>query len=390
MNDPFPSGIIYPIGHNEDALQQYLAGTSITATIPTNPYGYMQQWNFNVEKELSPGTMVEIAYAGAKGVKVPRSSHPLDVLPDSDLAMGTALQAQVPNPFYGLINVGTLKTATVAEAQLLRPYPQYTGFSNLAAADGDTNYQAMQIKFQKRFQSAGAILASYTWAKLMTNVETPTSWLESNVGNTTGGVQNWHDLAAEWAVSSNDVPHNLVVSYTLGLPIGQGKKFLGSVSGATSKLVSGWGVNGIYSLQSGVPIVITDAVNNSNATGNGTQRPNLVPGCSIAYNTPASSRYTKWFNTSCFTQPAAFTFGSTPRELTNVRGAGINNSDFALFKDTRLTERFMLQFRGEFFNLWNRTQFRAPGQSFGASNFGIISAQKNDPRLVQFGLRLEF
>jgi len=390
MSNPFPSGIVYPIGNNPGAAQQFLAGTSITAPIPSNSYGYMQQWNFNVEKELTPGTMIEVAYAGSKGVHVPRSSHPFDVLPDADLSMGTALQATMPNPFYGLITVGSLSPAKVTEAQLLRPYPQYTGFSNLGAADGDTNYQAMLIKFQKRFPSAGSILVSYTWSKLMTNVETATSWLESNVGNTTGGVQNWHNLGAEWSPSSNDVPHNLVASYTLGLPIGNGKKFLGTASGAANKVVSGWGVNGIYTLQSGVPLVITDSVNNSNATGNGTQRPNLVSGCSIAYNTPAASRYTRWFNTSCFTQPAAFTFGNGPRELTNVRAAGINNADFSLFKDTKLSERFSLQFRAEFFNLWNRVQFSAPGQAFGASNFGIISSQKNFPRLAQLALRLEF
>ena len=396
LSNPFPSGIVYPLGHNVSALQQYLAGTSITSVIPTNSYGYMQQWNFNVEKELSPGTMLEVAYAGSRGVHVPRSSHPLDVLPDADLALGTQLQQQVTNPFYGIITVGTLKSTTVSEAQLLRPYPEYTGFSNEAAADGDTNYQGLLVKFQKHFQSAGTILASYTWSKWMTNVETPTSWLESNVANTTGAVQNWHNLRAEWSPSSNDVPHNLVVSYSLGLPFGQGKRFLGSASGAANKFVGGWGINGIYTLQSGVPLVITNSVNNSNATGNGTQRPNLVPGCTIAYTTPASSRYysgSPWFNTSCFTQPAAFTFGDAPRELTNVRGAGINNSDFALFKDTKLTERFSLQFRAEFFNLWNRVQFSAPGQSCCApavANFGIISSQKNNPRLAQLALRLEF
>jgi hypothetical protein len=131
-------------------------------------------------------------------------------------------------------------------------------------------------------------------------------------------------------------------------------------------------------------------VNNSHATGNGTQRPNIVPGCTIGLHTPAASRPNEWFNTACFTQPAAFTFGSAPRELTNVRGAGINNSDFALFKNTKVTERMGLQFRAEFFNLWNRVQFSEPGQSFGASTFGIISAQKNNPRLVQLALRLDF
>lgn len=165
---------------------------------------------------------------------------------------------------------------------------------------------------------------------------------------------------------------------------------MGGASGAVNKLVSGWGFNGIYTLQSGVPLVITDAVNNSNATGNGTQRPNIVPGCTINNSAPAASRLNNWFNTACFTQPAPFTFGDAPRELTNVRGDGINNSDFALFKDTRLTERTRVQFRAEIFNLWNRTQFSEPGQSFGSASFGIISAQRNNPRLAQLAPRFEF
>jgi hypothetical protein len=390
LSNPIPTGIILPLGHNTAALQQYLEGTSVSAPIPDNSYGYMQQWNFNVEHELAPGTMLEIAYVGSRGVHVPQSGQKLDVLPDQDLSMGTALQAQVTNPFYGLITTGSLAVPTVSAAQLLLPYPEYTGFTNTAAADGDTNYQAMYVKFQKRFQSAGTILASYTFSKWMTNVETTTSYLETGVGNTVGSVQNWHNLRADWSPSSNDVPHNLVVSYSLGLPFGQGKRFLGGASGASNKVVSGWGINGIYTLQSGLPLVMTDSVNNDHSTGNGTQRPNIVPGCTIGLHTPAASRRNEWFNTACFTQPAAFTYGDAPRTLTNVRGAGINNSDFALFKNTKLTERMGLQFRAEFFNLWNRVQFYEPGQSFGSGTFGIISTQENQPRLVQFALRLQF
>ncbi len=389
FSNPFPTGIIYPLQHNPDALQQYLAGTYVSAVLPTNSYGYMQQWNFSVEKELAPGTMLEVAYSASKGTHLPEGAENYP-LADSYLSMGNALLDQVPNPFLGLITSGPLAQPTVLREQLLQPYPQYTGVGNTGSPIGASNYQAMLVKFQKRFQSAGSILASYTWSKWMTNTETNTSWEESNLGLTTGGVQNYHNLRADWAPSSNDVPHNLVVSYSLPLPIGQGKRLLGSATGAVNKLVSGWGVNGIYTLQSGLALVITDATNNSYSLNNGTQRPNLVSGCTLNTTGSATSRLNQWFNTGCFTQPAAFTFGSAPRELTNTRGAGMNNSDFALFKDTHLTERMKLQFRAEFFNLFNRVQFGEPGQIFGAPGFGVVNYQLNSPRLVQLALRLEF
>jgi hypothetical protein len=389
FSNPFPNGIIYPLQHNPAALQPYLAGTNVTAVLPSNSYGYMQQWNLSVEHELAPGTMLEVAYSASRGVDLPEGEQNYP-LPDKYLSMGESLLNQVPNPFVGLISSGPLAQPTVVAEQLLLPNPQYTGFGNVGGAIGDSNYQGMHVKFQKRFQSAGDILVSYTWSKWMTNTETNTSWEESNLGLTTGGVQDFNNRRADWATSSNDVPHNLVVSYTLPLPIGRGKHFLGSASGAADKLVSGWGVNGIYTLQSGLALVITDATNNSYSLNNGTQRPNIVAGCTLNTTGSAPSRLGEWFNPNCFTQPTAFTFGDAPRELTNTRGGGINNSDFALFKNTNLTERMHLQFRAEFFNLWNRVQFGEPGQVFGAPGFGVVNYQLNNPRLVQLALRLEF
>jgi len=319
----------------------------------------------------------------------------MDQLPDQDLALGSQLLKSVSNPFSGLITTpGALSSATIPYEQLLRPYPQYLGYENIGESNGDTNYQAMLVKFQKRFQSAGNILVSYTWSKWMTNVETATFW---NEPSSAGVQQDFYNLRADWAPSSNDVPHNLVVSYSLGLPFGQGKKFLPGASGPLNKMVSGWGINGIYTLQSGVPIVVTDAVNNSYSydntgiTSTGAQRPNLVAGCNVNVSGSAPVRANNgWFNTNCFTQPAPFTFGDSPREFANLRGAGINNSDFALFKDTKLNERFALQFRAEFFNLWNRVQFGMPGNQYGAGGFGDVFNQANNPRLVQLALRLEF
>lgn len=113
-------------------------------------------------------------------------------------------------------------------------------------------------------------------------------------------------------------------------------------------------------------------------------------GCDKFISGSAQSRLNEWFNTSCFTQPAAFTFGSESRLDPNLRSAGIANWDFALFKTTRITERVGLQFRTEFFNLFNRVQFAQPGLAQGNPSYGVVSSQTNNPRLIQFALRLSY
>jgi hypothetical protein len=118
-------------------------------------------------------------------------------------------------------------------------------------------------------------------------------------------------------------------------------------------------------------------------------RPNLISS-NIALSGSAQTRLGRWFNTAAFAQPAAFTFGSEPRTDPVLRAAEINNFDFTVVKDTEIRERFRLQFRTEFFNLFNRVQFADPGTSFGSPQFGIVTSAMNLPGLVQLGLRLSF
>jgi hypothetical protein len=178
----------------------------------------------------------------------------------------------------------------------------------------------------------------------------------------------------------------LVVSYILDLPAGKGRRFLSNASGIADKLVSGWGLNGVSTFQSGFPLGLTTNTNLTNSFGGGS-RPNVVYGCDSSISGSAQSRLNQWFNTSCFTAPPAFTFGNESRLDPTLRGHGINNWDFALFKTTPITERLGLQFRTEVFNLFNRVQFGVPNL-VGNPSFGVINSQANNPRLIQFALRL--
>ena len=119
-------------------------------------------------------------------------------------------------------------------------------------------------------------------------------------------------------------------------------------------------------------------------------RPDYIAGCASGISGSAQSRLNKWFNTSCFTPAGPWEFGNEPRVDPNLRSQGIANYDFSLSKATSITERISLSFRAEAFNLFNRVQFSPPNTQPGSATFGQVTAQYNQPRLIQFGLRLSF
>ena len=379
FSNPFPNGIIQPPARDA-SYQTILLGQSIKSPLPNLPYSNVQQWNFSVQREVFRGITVDLAYAGSKGTHLTAGSQQVNQLPDQYLSMGSALQKQVPNPFYGLITTGTLAAKTIQAGQLLLPYPQYSGVSVIADTNRDSTYHSLQTKVEKRFKEGGTVLASYTFSKSLSNADTLTGWLD-----TAGTTQNYNNLRGERSLVSGDVPHRLVFSYVVDLPVGKGKRFLANLPGPVSQVVSGWGVNGVSTFQRGFPLGLTTSSNLTNSFGGGS-RPNVVPGCNKVLTGAPQSRIAQWFNTSCFTAPPAFTFGSEDRLDPKLRAAGIANYDFALFKSTLIRERFNLQFRTEFFNLFNRVQFSAPNATVGNTNFGVVSSQANTPRLVQFEL----
>jgi hypothetical protein len=392
MANPFPNGI-NPAPGRDPVYASELIGQNLWNTqLPNQPYAYVQQWNADLQKTLPGGLFLDIAYAGSKGTHLPQISIPISQLPDSLLSLGNALLTQVPNPYFGIITQGGLSGPTVQFGQLLRPFPQYNGVQP-ELWQGNSIYHAMQLKVQKRFSNGQTILVSYTISKYLTDAESISGWLEAAGA---GGFQDFYNMKAERSLSSYDVPQRLVVSYVLDLPVGYGKKFLSGVSGPVNKLVSGWGMQGVTTLQRGFPIFIGDSSNTTNSFGGG-QRPNYDPnpqGCASgpALSGSAVNRLNEWFNTACFSHPPAFTFGNLPRVMPNIRWDGLVNFDWALVKNTTFgpENKLNLQFRAEFFNLFNHPQFGPPGNTFGTPNFGIVSSQYNNPRLVQFGLKLMF
>ena len=158
-----------------------------------------------------------------------------------------------------------------------------------------------------------------------------------------------------------------------------------SLKGFAGKILSGWEVGGILSIYSGGPIGISSAANNTFSQGGG-QRPNWN-GQDPAVSNPTPDH---WINAAVFSNPPAFTFGNVGRTLSSLRAAGLRQLDFSLHKKITITERMALQFRTEIFNISNTPQFAPPNSTFGSAQFGVVSAQSNLPRILQFGLKLTY
>ena len=208
-------------------------------------------------------------------------------------------------------------------------------------------------------------------------------------------------IGAERSYLSFDVPQHLVVSYILDLPFGKGKRFLGNTGTGVDRVIGGWNVSGINTLQSGFPLAIVEAPTPvSGAFGGGTPRPNVVAGCNqrsgVGLVASAQSSVTSvplsTFNTGCFSATAGTAagayMGNQPRTSGILRRQGIDNVDFSVGKTTPIRDQVALVFRAEAFNVWNRVQFGDPGLQYASSSFGVPTTQANLPRSFQFSLRV--
>jgi hypothetical protein len=416
---PFVNGILPPPGRSSypaatPNISSFVASNGDPTLAPyINPkYGYVQQFNLDIQRQLGAGFFVDVAYAGAHGVHLQQYSTNINQIPDSFIAQAEAqslagkpvtIDQPINNPMVSPNpSIGNLATQspTILQGQLDRPYPQYTGLSLGGFGCCGSTYNSLQATVTRRFQGGGTLLVAYTNSKLLSNTDSLTSWLEG--ANETGGigsVQDYNNLNAERSLSSQDVSQRLVISYVLDLPFGHGKMWLNGASGVEDKVVSGWGIDGITTFQRGFPLKITWAGTSTPLEGAGfgigNIRPDVVAGCSKGGN----RSLTEWFNVNCFAAPPAWGYGTESRVDSSLRAAGINNFDFAIFKTTSITERFSVQFRTEFFNLFNHPQFAPPGTGFngtytGAGNngFGQVTSDNGDanPRLIQFALKLIF
>ena len=404
---PFGATLVAVPGRNpQPNVSQYILNqNNFSATgYFVQKYGYNQQWNLDIQRDLGAGFYADVAYAGGHGVHLPAFNPNMNQIPDSFIAQAQAQANQgltptiaqvVPVAAYPFSQPlpGGLGPSSLIQGQLDRPYPEYAGLNFNGQGCCGSRYNALQVTVNRRFQGGGALLVAYTWSKLMSNTDTLTSWLEGSTTGGTGVPQDWNNLAKEYSLSSQNVANRLVVSYVLDLPFGHGKKFGGSATGAKNALIGGWGVDGVTTFQSGFPVKIQYAastpLSSSGLLGNSTLRPDVVGGCTKGL----SVQPLLWFNPRCLVAPGSWSFGNEPRVDAGLKQDGIANFDFAAFKNFGFGERVNLQFRAEFFNLFNSPTFGPPNGTCciaNNGNFGVVNSTVGNPRLIQFGLKLNF
>jgi len=386
LANPYPAGFNLPTGASLGASTNLGLGVQDSFfDAYKNPY--VQQWNMNLQHSFK-GFVTEIGYMGNRGIGLVdgESARPYNQLPASYMAMGSALLAKVNNPFYQKIpyTTGALAQTTVEYRQLLRPYPQYTGLGSFRKPSADSIYHGMTVRADKRFSSGLSLLLAYTAGKLIDNASSAVNFQ----GPLAGTRLDFYNRRLDRSVSSMDVAQRAVISYVYELPFGKGKKFLSALPRGANMIVTGWQVNGITTFQSGTPIFILAASNNTNIYTQ-SQRPNATGSAKLSSGTK-DARMNRWFDTSVFSQPAAYTFGTLSRTLPDVRNPGQRNTDLSAFKNTYFgsEQRVNLQYRCEMFNVFNTTQFGSPGNTVLSGNFGIISSTAVAPRNIQMALKL--
>lgn len=382
LNNPYPQGLVPPSGSSLGASTQL--GQSITVWNRNPPTPSAIQWNMDVQQQFPAAVLFDLGYSGSRGLHL-AGIFERNQLDPKYLSLGNDLTTAVPNPFKSVVSIGALSNPTVAKRQLLLPYPQFLSVMEVNNPYGESTYHSLQMKIVKRPAHGVSFLAAYTWSKLISNANAQDAPI-GPTDNTT--VQNYYDLRAERSVSEFDVPQALVVNTVVELPFGQGKRWLGGIGHIGNKVIGGWKSSGIWTEQSGFPLIL-----NTSVVGGG-NRVNVVPGVDPVIHGDRSNieRVKEWFNTDAFVTPPAYTYGTVRRTFTQVRGPGVQNLDVSLVKSTSFSDRINTEFRAEFFNVTNTPHFGMPNMGRQNAGFGTVTSviSSPPPRQIQFALKISF
>lgn len=358
-------------------------------------------FNFGFEYELPHQYVVSVGYVGSRGLFLPLGSVDLNQLDLGTIGQyqSALLNTMIPNRWAGIqpATNANFGSPTVPLFMSLQAYPQFgngsygsgNGIMVHGYPAGDSEYSSLQTKVQRRLSNHFTALASFTWAKLMTDDGNPPLGF---VGSHAGSPQDWKNLSLEHSVSPQDVKYQFTGQASYDLPIGEARAL--RLSGPADVALGGWTVSGIVYLSTGVPI-------NSPVSGVDpsyfNQRADMI--CDPSKGAPHTAA--QWFSPNCFALPASsFIAGTAPAYLDHVRTMGANDVDLSFYKNIKIGERKNLRFEVSSFNLANRAQFAAPGvpsifnvtsnpTTYG-SQFGKITADVNTPRQFQFASRFTF
>jgi hypothetical protein len=358
-------------------------GQGVFAVNGTLGSGYVQQWNVSVQRELTTNTTLEAAYVGSNITHVGIPDTNLNQLTVDQLALGSALLRRVPNPYFGIVpRSSSLGDPTIPAGQLLKPYPDYTTVSLYRNNVGTTRYQGFELGLRQRLARGLSYSIAYTRSKLLDDAS---SVFDASI--LTGPIANYpvadsFNRALERDYSTGDIPHVFVSSVVWDLPAGAGRAR--QLHGVLGAIANDWTVTSLVTLESGVPVAVTQTTNFNAFAGFGVQRPNLAGDPTL----PADQRTpSHWFNTAAFTVAPQFTIGSASRNP--VRGPSYRDVDLALMRRVGIGSRQAIELRAEVFNLLNTPPLGTPNAVLGAANFGTITSA-GDPRVVQLALKVLF
>jgi trimeric autotransporter adhesin len=411
LSNPFPNGLIQPSGNSLGLLTG--AGTEVRFVDPDKGAPRVQQYSVDLQREL-PGNMnVSVGYTGLTGSNLSwgGSANALININQLDPRYQTAginTLEQVANPFLGVAAAGQFANRpTLPKGQLLRPFPQFTDIYMLQSTGAHSQYHAAIVQLRRRPTSSfWSGNFSYTYSRLQDN-----QFGQDNYYSSSPGLQNnytvipdspYYDPDSEYGRSLLDSPHKLVLAPQFYLPFGEGRKWL--TSGVANVLLGGWQVTPVITLQSGFPIGVyvnqtgqQFLFGGSGTTTGSQQRPNIVPGQDFLVPGDITDRIkgnvndNLILNRNAFSAPAANEFGNAPRVLPGVYSPWRNNVDLGIKKDVHTGGSTQASIRIEVLNLFNLVQWAAPASTgLGASNFGQITNQANNMRMVQFTFRFQF
>jgi hypothetical protein len=309
------------------------------------------QWNFNIQRQLPGGILLEVGYYGNKLDHMWRQIDGNPAPPEPGNINSNRLYHETLVP-------GTDDTITLANVVRIQK-------------DGWSAYNALQAKIEKRYSNGLTFIASYAYSKAIA------------LGDT-AAVQDQQDWMADKALSSLDMRQHFVGSAVYQLPFGQGRQFGANWNRFTNGFLGGWAFAPIFTVSTGMPLNITVNGNPSN-TGSGADRPNVVGNWQLANPSVA-----EWFNTAAFVANAPYTYGDAGRNI--IRGPGLVDLDLALHKSFRITEKVSAQLRIESFNATNTPALGPPNTVLGNPLFGQITATAvgTSSRDNQVGLKVVF
>lgn len=391
LSNPFPNGLPAPYGNNPTALPGNNTGSGplsieLGQSISGNPRNqgdpHQETWSVDIQRALPGGFVVTGAYVGSVGIDL-LGAVQLNQLSDAQLALGSALNKVVPNPFYGIITDSSslLSKSTIQQGYLIRPYPQFQNFELLNSPWGRSDYQAFQATIEHRLSHGLSFLMGYTRSKSMDNI--------GELG-TSASIQDNGCLKCEWSIADLDQPNVIRVSALYQVPFGPRMHWLNH--GALAHIVGGWELGATYQYNTGQPLALTSPIQPASLSTTSVMRPTLVPGQSITQTVvnPKTGEVSS-FNPAAFTETGTYAFGNAPRYLSNVRYPSLSDVDTLLQRKIYIKERMFLTLRFEALNAFNHVVFGAPDVGVTDTNFGYNPhVQLNNPRIAQVSGRFTF